>query len=229
MSVTSESNIVYNPSRKIPTDPKDIDHSDVPIRLFKSDFLEFFTHISPLVVIIIWVPVAIFFLVSGIIGLPVNVSWVVVPAGFLFGLALWTFAEYILHRFLFHYHPKNPTQEKIFFLFHGVHHAQPQCKTRLVMPPILSVPLALLFYGLFSLVVGLFLGGPYWVPTLFSGFIVGYLAYDLTHYATHHFPMRRGIWKALKRYHMRHHYKTPDKLFGVSSPIWDYVFHTNSD
>jgi sterol desaturase/sphingolipid hydroxylase (fatty acid hydroxylase superfamily) len=48
----------------------------------------------------------------------------------------------------------------------------------------------------------------------------------LTHYATHHFPMRRGILKFLKRYHMQHHYKTPDQRFGVSSPLWDVVFGT---
>ena len=46
------------------------------------------------------------------------------------------------------------------------------------------------------------LGGP-----LFTGFLVGYLVYDLTHYATHHFPMRSGYAKYLKRYHMQHHYK----------------------
>ncbi len=210
-------------------DPKQINHSDVPIRLFKSDFLEFFTHITPVAVLVIWVPVVIYFLYRGVVGLSAALSGWVLAAGFLIGLLLWTFSEYILHRFLFHYHPKNPVEEKIFFLFHGVHHAQPQCKTRLVMPPVVSVPLALLFYGLFYLVLTVALEVPYLVPTTFAGFIVGYLAYDLTHYATHHFPMRTGIWKALKRYHMRHHYKSPDKLFGVSSPLWDYVFRTHVD
>jgi len=37
-------------------------HSEEPIRLFKSDFLEFFTHIHPVVVLIIWVPIALFHL-----------------------------------------------------------------------------------------------------------------------------------------------------------------------
>lgn len=210
-------------------DPKQINHSDVPIRLFKSDFLEFFTHITPVAVLVIWVPVVIYFLYRGVIDLPAALSGWLLAAGFVIGLLLWTFSEYILHRFVFHYHPKNPVEEKIFFLFHGVHHAQPQCKTRLVMPPVVSVPLALLFYGLFYLVLTVALGVPYLVPTTFAGFIVGYLAYDLIHYATHHFPMRTGIWKALKRYHMRHHYKSPDKLFGVSSPLWDYVFRTYVD
>ncbi len=60
----------------------------------------------------------------------------------------------------------------------------------------------------------------------FAGFLTGYLVYDLMHYATHHFPMRKGIWKQLKRLHMQHHYKYPNQLFGVSSPIWDLVFST---
>ncbi|GAP06721.1 sterol desaturase [Anaerolinea thermolimosa] len=204
-----------------------IDHSDVPIRLFKSDFLEFFTHISPVAVVIIWVPVSLFFLLKGVVQ-PVqpNSSWGYLPIAFLTGAFLWTFAEYTLHRFLFHYQPKTPRAERIFFLFHGVHHAQPQCKTRLVMPPVVSIPMAFMAYGLLYLLFGWILRLPLWVGPVFSGFIAGYLFYDLTHYATHHFPMRRGVWKYLKRYHMQHHYKTPNARFGVSSPLWDLIFGT---
>lgn len=203
-----------------------INHGKEPIRLFKSNFLEFFTHIHPAVVVIIWLPVALACLISGAIEKPVLVTVWAIPGGFVGGLFLWTLAEYLLHRFLFHYPPRTPRQERIFFLFHGIHHAQPQSKTRLVMPPVVSIPLALVFYGLFVLIVGYLLGLGYMVRLLFSGFISGYLAYDLTHYATHHFPMRKGIWRWLKRHHMRHHYKTPNLRFGVSSPLWDYVFGT---
>lgn len=204
----------------------EINHSDVPIRLFKSDFLEFFTHISPITVLVIWVPVAAYFLYRAAVAVAPGAGWGHIPAGFLLGIFIWTFTEYTLHRFLFHYEPKTERQEKIFFLFHGVHHAQPQLKTRLVMPPVLSIPLAFLFYGLFYGVVAVLLGGPPWVAPLFSGFVVGYLIYDMTHYATHHFPMRSGYLKYLKRYHMMHHYKTPNQRFGVSSPLWDFVFGT---
>ena len=206
-------------SYKINNDPE-------PIRLFKSDFMEFFTHIHPAVVVAIWAPVAIFFLVRGIVTRPAGISLWIIPLGYVIGLFLWTLAEYLLHRFLFHHHPRNAREERIFFLFHGIHHAQPQSKTRLVMPPIVSIPLALLFYGLFVLVMGVIFKEGYWIAPLFSGFISGYLAYDLTHYATHHFSMRRGMWKWLKRHHMRHHYKVPYMRFGVSSPLWDYVFNT---
>lgn len=202
-----------------------IDHSDTPLRLFQSNFLEYFTHISPWTVVIVWVPVVLYFLIRPIVEPVPGTSWSYIPLGYVGGLFLWTLAEYTLHRFVFHFRPRSERQKRITFLFHGVHHAQPQCKTRLVMPPAVSIPLALLFYGLF-LVLGAAAGSPHWVSPVFSGFITGYLAYDLIHYATHHFPMRSQAAKFLKRYHMQHHYKTPDARYGVSNPLWDLVFGT---
>jgi sterol desaturase/sphingolipid hydroxylase (fatty acid hydroxylase superfamily) len=204
----------------------EINHSDVPIRLFKSDFLEFFTHISPLAVLIIWTPVALFFLVKSIVDLAPGQSWAFIPAAFLAGLFVWTFTEYVVHRFVFHFDPKNERVARIWFMFHGVHHVQPQLKTRLVMPPALSIPMAFVLYGLFYVIFGALLGQPQWLAPFFSGFILGYLAYDMTHYATHHLPMRSGVLKYLKRYHMQHHFKTPQQRYGVSSPLWDAVFGT---
>ncbi len=200
--------------------PMDKSRDSEPIRLFKSDFLEFFTHISPVAILVLWLPViALLIIFSG-------ASSAVILLGLLAGLFLWTFAEYTLHRFLFHYPARGPRAERIFFLFHGVHHAQPQVKTRLVMPFPVSIPLAALFYGLFHLVLAVLFRSPQWVNPLMAGFMIGYLIYDLAHYATHHFPMRRGYFKYLKRYHMAHHYKSPGTRYGVSSPLWDYVFRT---
>jgi sterol desaturase/sphingolipid hydroxylase (fatty acid hydroxylase superfamily) len=196
-----------------------------PIRLFESNFLEFFSHVSPVTVLVIWLPVAAFFVARAVSTAPAGASVWHIPAGVVIGLAFWTIAEYMLHRFLFHFAPRNAWQERISFLFHGVHHAQPQCKTRLVMPPAVSIPLAAVFYGLFWLIVGVIIGAPQWVAPLFAGFILGYIAYDMTHYSTHHFPVR-GYFRFLKIYHMNHHYKTPDMKFGVTSPVWDRVFGT---
>lgn len=201
-----------------------VDHSDTPIRLFKSDFLEFFTHISPVTVVVLWLPVAVFFFVRPIAAAG-RLEWFV-AAGFLLGLFLWTLLEYLLHRFLFHFPARGALQERISFLFHGVHHAQPQCKTRLVMPPAVSIPMTVVMYSLLYFLLAVLFELPQWVGPLTSGLLAGYLIYDLTHYATHHFPMRSGYAKFLKRYHMRHHYKTPGQRFGVSSPLWDWVFGT---
>jgi sterol desaturase/sphingolipid hydroxylase (fatty acid hydroxylase superfamily) len=203
-----------------------IDNSETPIRLFKSDFLEFFSHISPITVTIIWLPFSGYMLARGILDRPTNANILFIVAAFLIGLFLWTLSEYLLHRFVFHFPPRNAWQERVTYLFHGIHHHQPQCKTRLVMPPVVSIPLAAIFYGLFYLILGLILGIPHWDAPMVSGFTIGYLAYDLTHYATHHWPMRSGWLKYIKRYHMMHHYKTPNARFGVSSPLWDIIFRT---
>lgn len=218
-------------AKKLPRNPHtanttEINHSDVPIRLFKSDFLEFFTHISPAAVLAIWTPVIIFFLARPIIAATNGQGWLHIPLGFLSGVILWTFAEYMIHRFVFHYDPKSERVAKVWFMFHGVHHVQPQLKTRLVMPPILSIPLAVVFYFFYYLVVGKLMGAAQWVDPIFAGFMIGYLIYDMTHYATHHWPMRSRVAKYLKRYHMMHHFKTPQARFGVSSPLWDVVFGT---
>jgi sterol desaturase/sphingolipid hydroxylase (fatty acid hydroxylase superfamily) len=198
-------------------------HEQEPLRLFRSDFLEFFTHIHPLVVLLIWLPVSAYFVYAAVRA---GAGALSIVLGLLLGLFLWTLTEYLLHRFVFHFPPRSERQEKILFLFHGVHHAQPKIKTRLVMPPAVSIPLALLFYAVFWLILDLALGVPGWLPQTFAGFIAGYIAYDMIHYATHHFPMRSHLPKALKRYHMQHHYKTPSARFGVSSPLWDVVFGT---
>ncbi len=205
--------------------PIDANRDAIPIRLFKSNFMEFFTHITPAVVTGFWTPIIGLFLVYAIIKSPRSFL-IYIPVGFIAGLFLWTFAEYTLHRFLFHHKPTTPRQERIFFLFHGIHHAQPQVKTRLVMPFPVSLPLAAMFLGLFYLILAVLLKAPQWVAPLMAGYITGYLIYDLTHYATHHFPMRAGYAKFLKRYHMQHHYKDPATRFGVSSPVWDWVFGT---
>jgi sterol desaturase/sphingolipid hydroxylase (fatty acid hydroxylase superfamily) len=204
------------------------DHSDIPIRLFKSDFLEFFTHIHPAVIVIIWMPIAVFFLVREILSRPETISPLYIPICFVVGLFLWTLVEYTLHRFVFHFRGRTPYQERVIFLFHGIHHAQPQCKTRLVMPPVVSIPMAGLLYGLVFLVLGVIFKSPHLVNPLISGMLIGYIIYDLTHYATHHFPMRWSFLKFLKRYHMMHHYKTPNQRFGVSSPLWDILFRTQN-
>lgn len=203
-----------------------IDHSTQPIRLFKSNFLEFFTHISPVAITIIWLPVSIYFLTRAVIRHDTEIFPWHIPAGFTLGLFLWSFAEYTLHRFAFHFRPRTAWQERIAFLFHGIHHRQPQIKTRLVMPPVVSMPLAAMFYGLFYLVGVILLKAPEWVDPLAAGFTLGYLSYDLIHYGTHHFAMKHGYLKFLRKYHMLHHFKTPEQRYGVSLPLWDYIFHT---
>jgi sterol desaturase/sphingolipid hydroxylase (fatty acid hydroxylase superfamily) len=137
-------------------------------------------------------------------------------------LFIWTITEYLLHRFIFHLELKSKIGARIHFIFHGVHHDYPSDSRRLVMPPSVSIPLATLFYFLFS-----FLIGDVSVLPFFAGFLIGYLFYDISHYAIHHFNMHSKFWLAIKNHHIKHHYQDPDKGYGVSSPLWDYVFRTH--
>lgn len=200
--------------------------SEVPIRLFKSGFLEFFSHIHPAVVLIVWLPVVAYCAFLALVDPTLNGPQI--GAAFAAGILVWSLTEYVLHRYVFHFQPHNPGPllKRILFLFHGVHHTQPQCKTRLVMPPVVSVPLGIFFYSLFALTLGQYLGVPNWIAPTFAGFVTGYIAYDMLHYAVHHFTLRNRVLAALKQHHMQHHYRTPELRFGVSSTLWDVVFGT---
>lgn len=198
-----------------------------PIRLFRSNLLEFFTHISPIIVLIIWLPVAGFFIYRSVSDDFDRIH--VVLFGIFLGLFLWTLTEYLLHRFLFHFPAKNAWQTRISFLFHGIHHEQPRIKTRLVMPPVVSIPMALIFYGFFWILFSYLLSSAAWFSPVFAGFILGYIFYDMTHYATHHFRMKKGYFRRVRQHHMHHHFQTPEQRFGVSSPVWDNVFGTLPD
>lgn len=186
--------------------------------LFGNRFLDFFSRIHPVVPALIYVPVIVL-----LVGLGLKDGQRVVEVALLAvgGLALWTLTEYWLHRKLFHWQPDHPLGRRMHFIIHGVHHDHPNDKLRLVMPPGASIPLALLFFGLFYLAFG----APAAFP-LFAGFLVGYLTYDYMHYYLHHFVPRGGLGKRLREQHMRHHFQDHRFGYGVSSPIWDVVFRT---
>jgi sterol desaturase/sphingolipid hydroxylase (fatty acid hydroxylase superfamily) len=150
-----------------------------------------------------------------------KLSFLVVAGFFLLGVLLWTLLEYLIHRYVFHYEPKTRLGKRLHYIIHGVHHDYPNDGRRLVMPPSISVPLAFLFYGAFLLIFARF------ASSAFAGLVFGYVCYDMLHYATHHFPMKRGAWLWLKQYHLRHHYKDDQVGYGISSPLWDYVFRTS--
>ncbi len=188
-------------------------------RMFESDVLERFSRIHPATPFVMWVPVALFFVVRSALRHDLALS--AVAALFLAGMFAWTCAEYVLHRYVFHWINDTAWGRRIHFLLHGVHHEFPNDKDRLVMPLPTSIPLAVIFYSLFALTMGPTLGEPF-----FAGFVVGYLFYDGTHYYVHHFVPTTRWGKLLRRHHMTHHHADHDGGFGVSTPLWDVVFGT---
>lgn len=111
------------------------------------------------------------------------------------GIIYWTFGEYMLHRFLFHGEeywmrliPFNKYVWTLHFLFHGIHHAFPQDRYRLVMPP---VPGYLLGYHFFYLPLTWLLPVGHLYNVVF-GAMIGYETYDLMHYFMHHSNPKSG-------------------------------------
>ena len=82
------------------------------------------------------------------------------------------------------------------------------------MPPSVSVPLGLIIYGLFVLVLGI----P-WANTFAAGFFAGYLAYDMTHYHVHHHRPRTGLGKLMRELHMRHHFQDDTQGLRRERPV----------
>ncbi len=136
------------------------------------------------------------------------------------GFLITTLIEYLLHRLVFHFVPKTKFQRLQVFMMHGYHHDFPNDRMRLVLPPLAIWPLAAIFALVYSSTMGV-----YWFP-IFAGTAIGYVAYDWTHYYTHHFNPKFAPLKWIKRYHMLHHHDSPTHRYGITSPLWDLVFGT---
>jgi len=195
-----------------------VSNKDETVRLFRNDLLERLSHVQWFVPIVWVVPVVGYMIYRAVSA---AVSPVQIVAMFISGLLIWTLAEYVMHRFVFHFKPSGTLGKKIMFLFHGIHHDYPSDSLRLVMPPALAFPLAAMFYTLF-----LVLFGALRVSPVFAGFLTGYLFYDLIHYAAHHVTLPGSFGRYVKRHHIRHHFRNPQRNYGVSTPLWDFVFGT---
>lgn len=187
-------------------------------RMFKNPVLEKLsrTHISiPITLFLVISSASFYYAVTATeIGVSIGI------AVMLLGLLAFTFVEYMMHKHFFHMEPDNPTKDKLQYTVHGVHHDYPKDKDRLAMPPFVSAFYALVFYGVFTLIMGDF--ALYFLP----GFLLGYAAYLGVHYAVHAFQPPKNFLKILWVNHAVHHYKDPDVAFGVSSPLWDFILGT---
>jgi sterol desaturase/sphingolipid hydroxylase (fatty acid hydroxylase superfamily) len=195
-------------------------NSTESVRMFKNDFLELASKVHFSVPLYIYIPVIIFFVYK---AFSAGAGPILFAMYFLGGLLIWTITEYLLHRFVFHYVPKSKWGLRLHFIFHGVHHDYPRDARRLVMPPSASIPLAIGFYFLFSW----FFSNKSHLYALFPGFILGYLIYDIMHYAMHHHQFKSKIMRKVKQHHMLHHYDDSTKGYGVSSALWDILFQSD--
>lgn len=195
-----------------------VSNENVSVKLFQNKYLDRLTrtHIA--------IPVTMFFLyAAGLIWYTktaTDLTNLAIVLLFFGGWILFTFAEYNVHRYLYHLSATTERREKIAYTIHGVHHDYPKDKQRLAMPPVLSVIIGTVLLLIFELILD-----KYSFSTL-AGFMVGYAFYLLVHYSVHIFRPPNNFLKALWTNHAIHHYGSNDTLFGVSSPLWDYIYGT---
>lgn len=133
------------------------------------------------------------------------------------GVASWTLAEYLLHRFVFHVY-----RGKAFGAYeHRLHHARVDWFAPWWMKGLAAVGATAVVLPLTWLAFGA-------VPAIAytAGFSAMYLTYEVLHRRAHtHGPRGRyGLW--LRRNHFAHHFVDPSRAHGVTSPVWDHVFGT---
>lgn len=131
------------------------------------------------------------------------------------GLCGWSVIEYALHRFVLH--GITPFRQ-----WHALHHQRP---TALICAPtMLSAGLIL---GL-VFAPALLLGDLWRACALTFGVVSGYLAYAITHHATHHWRTENAWMRRRRRWHALHHHLPEPGCYGVTSAFWDRLFGTVS-
>lgn len=187
-------------------------------KLFDNPILEKLTHTHISLPLIIFGVIAVALIYYGIIEKGFETP--IMVGLFAAGLFFFTFVEYIMHRYLYHIPATSERKKKISYTMHGVHHDYPKDKSRLAMPPVLSLIIATVLFIIYRAVLGDYVFG------FLAGFLIGYAAYLAVHYSVHAFKVPNNFLKILWQHHSIHHYRESDRAFGVSSPLWDHIFRT---
>lgn len=142
-------------------------------------------------------------------GAPLGV-W---AACLLTGIALWTPIEYVVHRYVLHR-----------LAPHYQHHDEPETLAYIFAPLWLSGGFALALWGLLWLATGSWQRA----ALVEAGTVSGYLFYEALHVRMHS-PIAGGrLLRVLRKHHFYHHFADDSRCYGVTSPVWDYVFRTKS-
>lgn len=186
------------------------------IQLFRNERLEKLTVVTPVGFLMVWGAILplIAWTALGTASAPVAIAMVVA------GLFGWGLFEYVMHRFVFHWEPSNALLQQFVFLMHGNHHEAPNDPMRNLMPPAAGIPI---IGTVWLVLLALFGSATNWA---FFGFVIGYICYDMLHYACHQWPMKGRIGMMFKRHHMRHHYGAQDGNYAISTLFFDRWFRT---
>jgi sterol desaturase/sphingolipid hydroxylase (fatty acid hydroxylase superfamily) len=175
------------------------------------------------------VPVTVIYSVYllALVSLAVRSSHLALALAFcVVGLAIWTLAEYLVHRFVLHVaFPArrdwvSRALHELFDAAHVDHHAQPWDGYHI------NGHLDTLFAAAFFMPLS-FLAPPYTASVAVAALFVGYAAEEWVHHALHFSNFRWRYFQYLRRRHLYHHSRHGvGTAYGVTSDLWDKVFGT---
>ncbi|MEM8665121.1 MAG: sterol desaturase family protein [Pseudomonadota bacterium] len=173
-----------------------------------------------------WTP---FCLLTGGLAVAHASAWWVLLGGAIFGVAVYTLVEYLMHRFVYHWEPESKFWRIVtadMGRSHMGHHRNPAKYGGGIngnQPPIVLIAAVLALGAYFT---------PF--PTAFGLMAVttgaiNYVGQEFVHFGTHHLPMNNRMMRAMKRHHMLHHYQDEHSNYGLFWPVWDWILGTSFD
>src|SRR6478672_1999368 len=115
-----------------------VSNKNESVPMFESRFMEFFSHVHPATPLVLYLPVIAYFLYQALWQRGLSIPFVL--ALFAFGILIWTLLEYVIHRCGFPLEPKRRWGKFLPFLRPRGYPRQPNDASRLVMPPVVSIP-----------------------------------------------------------------------------------------
>lgn len=194
-----------------------VERGPVTGRWFRSGGLEALSHAPWWTPFMVWGPA----LVVGA-GLGVVYGGALAVPALALGWLVWTLLEYLLHRAVFHAPVRGPVSAVVTWVIHRHHHARPDDTDRRAAMP----------WQAASLIVPTTAGAVAWWPggwlgvATGAGVVLGYLWYEAVHRWVHRRRRCPTALVALQQHHLAHHFKTPERRFGISTDLWDRVFRT---
>jgi len=151
-------------------------------------------------------------------------------AFYIAGIPVWTFVEYLTHRYILHGRFK-PSEHrwklhkwfahKVLDPLHWEHHERPFDGLHINgtikdLLPLFAVtaPLSFIF-------------PVYTTPLMLAAVCQSYVAEEWVHHSVHYYNLRSSYWRYIKKHHFYHHTSQGmTRGFGTTSGMWDTVFGT---
>lgn len=152
---------------------------------------------------------------------------VLVLGFFLSGVAVWTYVEYLAHRYVLHGRFPDGAGWMQHFLhgrfdhLHYEHHERPWDGNHINGTVSDTLPVVGLFAALS------FLAPLHTLPVLVAGILHAYIAEEWVHHSVHFYNFKGRYFRYIKRHHLYHHSPRGSEVgFGLTNGIWDVLRHT---